>query len=217
MSRGKLAEIFGGSGVSVEGVGEARDGASRSKAAGEESLRWCATVPICTNPFILLELVRFLCLGGGLLALAILLAELYFAHTFACAQGVSAVQLSLLFCGLALVAFVVLSVLFCGNRYHVRYRLGQSGLRIENVRGKDGRRGFFIHVVPRPLVDDLRVDRIVHRELAWNEADNVEDCARWGAIILRSGRRQVARLYTPDSGTQKDVLAFLRGRLGLRE
>lgn len=186
----------------------------RPKEGDDGSLRWETTVPIATNPFILVELFQFALIGSAIVVLS-LCSAVWFSE-----GGISGDEVTAAFiiAGMALICviigFFVLVFIFFGNRYYSVYLLDSNGAYHEGSRGSDGRSEWFsLRLKPYPVISPLHSTRTRSKYLLWEKVDHFYAIPSMRTIMLRRGRWHMLRLYIPDNATYDRVLEFLTRQL----
>lgn len=184
------------------------------KADDDGSLRWETTVPIATNPFILIEIFQFALIGSAIVVLS-LCSAVWFSEGGVTGGEIAA---SFVIAGMALIGvmlgFFLLVFIFFGNRYYVVYLLDSNGAYHEGSRGSDGRKEWFsLRVKPYPVVPPLRAARTRSRHLLWEKVDHFHAIPSMRTIMLRRGRWHMLRLHIPDDATYGRVMEFLNRRV----
>lgn len=194
MSRGSLADI-----LTVDPKG---------------SLKWEAVVPICTNPFTLVELTQMglVSAGVGLIVMA--------SGVWVVGGGLQPGDLGLMVLAAAMLlvivigVFLVVGLLFFGNRYFALYHLTPSGIYHQGTRGHDASgSSWYFGVRARPVTGFVTGIKTRTKELPWEKVDRFIDFPSMRSIQLKRGRWHMLRLYTPDEKTHTLVAAYLAERL----
>lgn len=188
-----------------------------SPAEDSGTLRWRVTIPMGTNPFILLELFQF-ALAGAAVVLVTLCVGVWFTEGSLAAQDIfDSLGVALMVLIAIVTGFLVLVFVFFNNRYFTTYHLDSSGVYHEGSRGGDEREEFFsLHVKPYPVVGTMTASRTRGRHLIWEKVDRFQNIPGMRVLLLRRGMWHMARLYTPDEDTHEKVAQYLRRR-GLKE
>lgn len=194
MSRGRLTEIL-----------------SQKQGTTHE---WEAVVPIATNPFILVELIQMAIVGAGV-GLVVMASGLWLVG-----GGIMPGDLALLL-GAASLFFLCIAVLFIaiallpfGNRYYVLYNMTQAGVYHRLTRGHDESGTRFAFVMrPFPVIGFVSGKKTKEKELPWEKVDHFVNFSAMRSILLKRGRWHMMRLYTPDTETHNNVVAFLSEKL----
>lgn len=178
------------------------------------TLRWRATVPMATNPFLLIEWCQFGLAGGGLVLLTLSVGVrftdgvLTMADIIICLRAAVAVLLGIV------AAFLAVSALLFGNRYYALYHMDAGGIYHESSRGQDesGTR-FFLDLRPGPVQGAVTAARTSSRVLPWEKVRSFQNIPSMRVIVLRRGLWHMMRVYTPDAETHQRVAAYLTQRL----
>ena len=173
-------------------------------------VRWRATVPIGTNPFILLELFQFSFVGAAVVVLT-LCSGVWFSEGGINLHDIktSLYMGGLVLCGV-MAGFVALAFLFFRNRYFVSCQMDSAGIYHETTRGSDARKSLFcLGVRPFPLLEPVTASRTRSRFLPWHKVDRFQEIASMRVIILYRGRWHMMRLYLPDQASYEQVVSLL--------
>lgn len=180
---------------------------------GGAALRWRATVPLATNPFLLLELMQFAFVAASVVLTVICIGVWLTDSALTPGDAISSLWMScLVFLGV-LAAFAVISIFFFGNRYYAVYQTDASGLYYEGSKGRDERSGLFVYPRAMPVLGDVRAKRTSGRHLPWEKIDRFQDFPSMRVIVLKRKFWHLMRLYTPDTETHAQVTFYLRQRL----
>jgi hypothetical protein len=178
------------------------------------TLRWRATVPILTNPFLLLEAFQAAFMGA-VLALVFICAGLRVMEgALSVADITSAFFVSCLILPGIMAAFAAVSLLCFRNRYFASYRMDAVGVYYEGRRGHDESRSLIIlRMRPFPVAGRVTSGRVSGRTLPWEVVDAYRDIPGMRVIILKRGFWSMTRLYTPDAATHTRLVEFMSKRL----
>lgn len=178
------------------------------------SLKWEAVVPICTNPFTLVELTQMGLVSAGV-GLVVMASGMWIVG-----GGLQPGDLGLmvlaaaLLLGIVVGAFLAIGILFFGNRYFALYHLTPSGIYHQGTRGHDASgRSWYFGMRPCPVTGFVAGKKTREKELPWDKVDHFIDFASMRSIQLKRGRWHMLRLYTPDEKTHTLVTAYLAERL----
>lgn len=179
-----------------------------------QSLRWSVTVPLVTNPFLLVDVFWFALLGGSLV-FAILVSGVWFTEG---AIRTDDIRVSLHFASLTfggcIAAYILLSLFFFKNRYFAVYELSDKGIYREGSRGSDDRpSALFLHMRPCPVAGSVRAARTKGKSISWAQADCFQDVRTMRVIHIKRGIWHVLRLYTPDNATHKLAIKYISKHL----
>ena len=178
------------------------------------TFRWQATVPIGTNIFMLVELFQFAFVGAAVIALTLCTGVWFTEGSVTMAEIQAAVSISGMALAAVMAGFIAMALLFFGNRYYAVYRIDGSGVYYEGSRGRDERKGWLcLRARAFPVVGAVTARRTRSRHLVWEKMDSFQDIASMRVIILRRGRWQLLRLYTPDAATHAGVIEALSTKL----
>lgn len=177
-------------------------------------LRWQATVPLATNPFLLLELVQ-LALVGASIVLVTLCLGVWITDGVLLVEDVYTSLRAAAFVALAiLAAFLLVSLVFFDNRYFAVYQLDSGGIYHESSRGTDEKRVMlYLKTRPGPVAGSVKAGRTRSRHLPWEKTDRFQPIPAMRVIVLRRGIWHMMRLYLPDDATFAKAEEFLAGRL----
>jgi hypothetical protein len=179
-----------------------------------ESLRWRATVPLGTNPFLLAELAQFALMGACVVLLSLCVGVRLTEGAVYLDEILTFLHFSSMMFLAIIVGFVGMSVLFFGNRYFATFRLDETGIYHEGSRGRDeSRETLSLSLKPYPVTGALDAHRTRSRRIVWEKVDRFRDFPEGRVIHIRRGRWNMVRVYTPDMETHTRVVAFLRKRL----
>ena len=178
------------------------------------SLKWQSLVPICTNPFTLVELTQ-MGLVSACVGLVIMASGMWIVG-----GGLHPGDLTLILAaaGVFLAAVVgvfwLVGLLFFGNRYFALYHLTPSGIYHQGTRGHDrSGRDWYFGIRPQPVDGFVTGKKSQEKELPWEKVDHFIDFASMRSVQLKRGRWHMLRLYTPDEKTHSLVVAYLSERL----
>lgn len=178
------------------------------------TFRWQAVVPIGTNIFMLVELFQFAFVGAAIILLSLCSGVWFTEGSVTMAEIRAAFSVSGMALAAVMVGFIAMALLFFGNRYYAVYRIDASGVYYEGSRGRDERKGWLcLRAKAFPVVGAVRARRTRSRHLLWEKMDSFQDIASMRVIILRRGRWQLLRLYTPDAATHVRVVEVLSKKL----
>ena len=186
---------------------------------GEDSLRWSVEVPIVTNPFILVDFLRFC------LITAMIVFVMAAIPQWAYARGIAAPQLAaiLRLCGWGALVFAaclfVVGFFLLQNRFHALFVLNDRQIYYETI--KKSKRSFLkfnLKWRPTPADDSFDPDavRSFTKEVPWSKADSFIAFPAVRTILLKRGIWEILKLYMPDDATYAQVEAFLGKRLKQR-
>ena len=179
------------------------------------SLRWEVTVPLGTNPFILVELFQFSFVSGAVAAL--LIGTGVWATKGGSVTGqeiVVAISTGGLLMAGVMAGFIAISFVFFSNRYYSVYRMDSVGVYHEGSRGKDERREWLsLRVKPYPVIGQITPERTRSKHLLWEKVDRYHGIPSMRTIILRRGMWHLLRLYMPDDATYRKAMEFLSQNL----
>lgn len=176
----------------------------------ERTLHWEATVPIATNPFLLLEVCQmaFAAAAAGLMIMAV--------GAWLVGGGITPedmlvmLQASAVFFIVIVAAFIIFALVFFRNRYYALFSLTDEGIRHEGIRGRDeGGLPFSWGIRPGPVKGLLLGKRTRAKDLPWDRVDRFVNFASMRSIQLKRGRWHLLRLYTPDAATHELAVAYL--------
>lgn len=175
-----------------------------------KSLRWRTAVPLCTNFFLMLELLQFALVGAAVVLLT-LCAGVWFTEG---GIGVEDVKNSFGAAAVVLLGivggFVGVSVLFFGNRYFVTYQMDSDGIYHEGTRGRDERTSSLcLRMRPFPVLGSLTASLTRSRYLTWDKVDRFQKFDPMRVVTLSRGRWHMLRMYMPDAATYELVTDFL--------
>ena len=177
------------------------------------TLRWRATVPLVTNPLLLVETFQFAFAGAAVVLVTLCVGVWFTDGVLTPEDAVTSLRVSgMVFLAIPAV-FAAVSLLFFGNRYFATYQADPSGIYHEGSRGRDGRRGLFLSTKAMPVLDGVEAARTHGRTLPWEKADRFHDFPSMRVIILKRGFWHMLRLYTPDADTHERVTRYLEQRL----
>ena len=173
-------------------------------------LRWRATVPIGTNPFILLELFQLAFVGASVVVLT-LCSGVWFTEGGITLQDIqTSLYVGCMVLGGVMAGFVALAFLFFKNRYFVSCQMDSTGIYHETTRGSDARKGLFcLKTSPFPILEPVTASRTRSRFLPWHKVNRFQEIASMRVIILYRGRWHMMRLYLPDNACYEQVASFL--------
>lgn len=178
------------------------------------SIRWRVTVPLGTNPFLLFELAQFALVGACIvlitLCVGIWITEdgIYESEIFSMLRIAAMVFLAIV------AGFIAIAVLFFGNRYYATFHIDGGGIYHEGSRGSDERaEGVCLRMKPYPVLGAVTASRTRSRHLVWEKTDSFQDFSSMRVILLKRGRWNMVRLYTPDAATHERVMDVLAMRL----
>ena len=184
-----------------------------SPAEDTGTLRWRVTVPMGTNPFILLELAQFALAGAAVVLVTLCIGVWFTEGSLAVRDIFDSLGVALMVFIATVTGFLVLVFVFFSNRYFTTYHLDSSGIYHEGSRGDDERKEFFsLHAKPYPVVGTMTASRTRSRHLIWEKVDRFQNIPGMRVILLRRGMWHMARLYTPDAETHGKVVQYLRER-----
>lgn len=177
-------------------------------------LRWSVTVPLGTNPFILLELFQFALVGAAIVLVTLVSGVWFTEGGIAITDITAALEVSALVLGAVMTGFLLLAFLFFSNRYFATFHMDPNGIYHEGSRGTDERGEWFcLRIRPYPVAGAIKAARTRSRHLRWDKVDSFQDIPGMRVIILRRGIWHMLRLYTPDAPTHEAVVRFLTGLL----
>ena len=185
---------------------------SPTKSIGK--IRWQTTVPIVTNPFIMLELIQFALVGASIVLIVLAVGFIQADGMLEPASLRSIFGISgLVFVGI-IVAFSICGLLGLGNRYYALYECDSNGIYYEYNRGKDERKGFsLLWMKPYPVIGNVRVSKTKARTLPWEKADRFYNIPSMRTVIIRRRFWTMLRLHMPDEKTHETVVNYLVQRL----
>lgn len=179
-------------------------------------LRWRATVPLVSNPFLLVELAQF-ALAGACIVLVTLCSGIwvskggFYIDDLASSLHISGMVFLAVMAGFAGVAFV-----FFGNRYFATFQIDSDGIYTEGSRGRNERAEWLcLRVKPYPVIGAVAASRVRGRRLGWEKVDRFLDIPAMRVILLQRSRWNMMRLYLPDRVTHDAVVCFLKRQLSL--
>ena len=180
------------------------------------SVRWGVGVPLITNPFILVDLARFVLVAMFVILVMAAIPQWAYAGEFTETQVLAICRLCLWGAALFAIAFAIIGGLFFRNRFYAVYVLNDRHIYYENVKGRDGGFFFIWNCRPFPMEGSLDVARRISREISWSKVDSFVDFPGMRTILLKRGMWEILKLYTPDEAVHSRVSAFLGSRLKKR-
>ncbi len=178
------------------------------------ALRWEVTVPLWTNPFILMELFQFAFVGAAIAVLTLCTGAWVMEGRLTAAEAAASLSIGAMILVGVMAGFVALVSIFFGNRYYSVYRMDAGGIYHEGSRGGDGRGEWLtLRMRPYPVVGTVRAERTRSRYLQWDKVDRFHAIASMRTILLRRGFWHLLRLYLPDDETYRQAVALLAMRL----
>jgi hypothetical protein len=178
-----------------------------------EGLRWQATVPLVTNPLLLLELFQFAFVGAAVVLVTLCVGVWITEGGLTLDDIVTSVKTASVVLLAIMAGFAGISALFFGNRYFAVYHMDSGGIYHEGSRGRDERRGIFLGLRPAPVIGAVDVVRTRSQHLPWDKVDRFQDISSMRVVILRRGFWHLLRLYMPDEVTHQRVVQLLEQRL----
>ena len=178
------------------------------------SLRWEVRVPICTNPFMMVELVQLSFVGAALVLVTLASGLWFFGGGIAPGDIRAMVDTALVSLAALVAGFAAVSFLFYGNSYLAVFHLTPKGVYHQGIRGHDGSKGlFYWSCKPGPVKGALHIRSSREKDLPWEKVDGFTDFPGMRSVQLKRGRWHMLRLYTPDDATHAKVVAYLHKRL----
>ncbi len=136
------------------------------------------TVPIGTNPFLLLELFQFAFVGAAIVLLTLCAGVWITERGIAFEDIADSLRIACMVLLSIMAGFIGISVLFFGNRYYAIFHMDAGGLYHENTRGSDeSNRCFFLRSRPVLVVGVISASRTRSRHLTWDKVDRFRDIA----------------------------------------
>ena len=177
-------------------------------------LRWRTTVPLATNPFLLLEICQLAFVGAAVVLLTLCVGVWIMEGGIAATDIITSLGVA----GMVLLAviggFISISALFFRNKYYATYRMDSEGIFHEATRGNDECKELFcLRLRPFPVVGKINAERTRSQHLAWDKADRFQDIASMQVILLQKRRWHMLRLYLPDAESHGKVVHYLAERL----
>lgn len=176
-------------------------------------LAWEVTVPISSNPFIMLEVAQLAFVGAAIVLVTMA------SGLWVIADGLQPGDLAAML-GIAgtcfaafIVCFIVVSLLFFGNRYFAAFHCTPNGIHHSGMRGNDERgETVSLRMRPYPVTGGIIKGRGREKDLPWEKVDRFVDFPSMRSIQLKRGPWHMLRLYTPDEETHVRVVAYLSAR-----
>jgi hypothetical protein len=176
-------------------------------------LRWSVTVPLGTNPFILLELFQFAFIGAAIVLITLVTGVWFTEGGITIADITAALEASVLVLAAVMAGFLFLAFLFFSNKYFATFHMDPHGIYHEGSRGADERGEWFsLRIRPYPVAGAIKAARTRSRHLLWDKVDRFQDIPGMRVIILRRGIWYMLRLYTPDAITHVEAVQFLEDK-----
>ncbi|MGI6076349.1 MAG: hypothetical protein ACOYD9_08335 [Pyramidobacter sp.] len=175
-------------------------------------LRWFCGVPIFANPLILMDLFSALVILWLLTALLMVCAQLFLGDGPLLASHLTAASVFagwLVIFSLALYTAVV--VLFYPRGYVMLFRLEDSCLYLESLRGKASG-GSLFRAKPFAVGLDFAPRRSVAKEIPWADVRSISEIKDMNVILLKR-HGTLARVYCPDKNTYEAALSFIKEKV----
>lgn len=181
----------------------------------EDSLRWSADVPVVTNPFILVDFLRFVIVTAMIVFVVAAIPQWAYTHDLSAPKLAAILRL----CALGGIVFSVclfaVGFIFLRNRFRALFVLNPWHIYYETARGGKGLR-LFLKWKPAPPGERTPGERAFTREIPWSKTDSFVSFPSVRTILLKRGMWEILKLYMPDDETHAQVEAYLTKRLRKR-
>lgn len=177
-------------------------------------LRWLCGVPVFANPLILADLFSALIVLWLITALLMVLAQLFLGDGPLLASHLTAASVFagwLVIFSFALYTAVV--VFFYPRGYVMLFRLEETCLYLESLRGKMDTGGLF-RVKPFAVAADFSPRRSTAKEIPWAEVRGVRELPDMNVILLKR-HGTLARIYCPDRNVYEAALSLIKEKVSL--
>ena len=181
-----------------------------------DSLRWSADVPVVTNPFILVDFLRFLIATGMIIFVVAAIPQWAYTRDLSPPRLAAILRLCALGCAVFAACLFAAGFVLLRNRFRATFVLNPWHIYYETARGGRGLR-LFLGWKPAPTEGRFDGERAFAREIPWSKTDSFVGFPSVRTILLKRGIWEILKLYTPDEATYEKATEYLRGRLRERK
>jgi len=176
----------------------------------EEGLRWRVAVPVGTNPLILTEFLQLSCVSCLIILLSCTLG-LYLTEGGVFPEDIAVLlRFAVIFFAVVFALFLLLAFVLLKNRYYAVYRLDQSGIYYELIRGCDESGASALRRMrPYPVQGIIKASRTYSRHLIWEKVTSFQNIHSMRAVVLRRKIWHMLKLYSPDEAAHAALLEYL--------
>ncbi len=178
----------------------------------DDSLRWSADVPVVTNPFILVDFLRFVIVTAMIIFAVAAIPQWAYARDLSPPRLAAILRLCALGGAVFSACLFAVGFLFLRNRFRALFVLNPRHIYYETARGGKGLRPF-LRWKPAPPGERAPGERAFVREIPWSKTDSFVSFPSVRTILLKRGMWEILKLYMPDDETHARVEAYLRKRL----
>ena len=180
----------------------------------KHEIRWCAGVPVGTNPLILLDFLTILIIIALLCWGILLAAQFYFDGHVEPVHLYGAAVIAFDLCLLSTVFYAIVCFIVMRNSYAALYRLDEAGAHCDNLKCRPvslDRKLF--HICSYPVEEPNGYDRSVEKHVSWDEVANYVELRSLRVLLLKGRRGTLMRIYCPSKECYSAVLTYLTEKL----